>query len=324
MAFIDELTLHMKAGKGGDGIVAWLNLKGAEYSGPAGGDGGNGGDVYIRGVRNLSKLLDYQNTPLIEAEDGGKGKGQSMYGKNGETLYVEVPVGCVVTNKSTGEIFDIISEGQEELILKGGKKGFGNEHFKGSRNVTPKQYTPGTIGEEGDIHIELRIIADFGLVGFPNAGKSSLLNVLTRARSKVADYKFTTLEPHLGDMYGYIIADIPGLIEGASENRGLGHKFLKHIQRTKVLIHCLAADNDNYKAEYDIIREELKKFDTQLSKKPEVLLITKIDMVTEERIKEMSSYFKTKVPHIEVVSILDDASVKTLSDNLVKYVQSLD
>ncbi len=323
MAFIDELTLHMKAGRGGHGIVSWLHVKGKEFSGPAGGDGGNGGDVYIRGVRDLSKLVDYKNTPLIEAENGGSGKSHSRHGANGKDIYFEVPVGTVVTNTDTGEVYEIITEGQEELILKGGKGGFGNEHFKGSRNVTPLQFTRGTIGEEGDIHIELRLIADFGLVGFPNAGKSSLLNSLTRAKSKIGSYKFTTLEPHLGSMYGHIIADIPGIIEGASENKGLGHKFLRHIRRTKVLLHCLPADSEDYKTEYATIRSELEKYDPGMAKKPEILLITKVDMVDDERIHEMVEYFKKKVEKIEVVSILDDDSVKALSDSLVKFIRDL-
>jgi len=323
MAFIDELTLHMKAGKGGDGIVAWLNLKAAEFSGPAGGDGGNGGDVYLKGVRNLSKLLDYQNTPTIVAEDGGRGKSRSMHGKNGDDLFFEVPIGTVAKNVDTGEVFEIVKEGEEVLILKGGKGGFGNEHFKGSRNVTPKESTKGTKGEEADIQIELRLIADFGLVGFPNAGKSSLLNSLTRAKSKVGDYKFTTLEPHLGDMFGYIMADVPGLIEGASENKGLGHKFLKHIQRTKVIVHCIPADSEDFKKDYDVIREELKKYDENLFKKPEVLLITKIDTATEDKIHEMATYFKKKCKKVEVVSVLDDSLVKNLRDSLVHFIEKI-
>ncbi len=321
MAFIDEVTLHMKAGDGGDGIVAWLNLKSAEFSGPAGGDGGNGGDVYLRGVRNLSKLLDYQNTPSIEAENGERGKSRSMKGANGKNYFFEVPVGTVATNKDTGEVFEIIKEGEDVLLLKGGKGGYGNEHFKGSRNVTPKQSTKGTKGEEANVHIELRLIADFGLVGFPNAGKSSLLNVLTRAKSKVADYKFTTLEPHLGDMYGYIVADIPGLIEGASENKGLGHKFLRHIKRTKVLIHCIPADDEDYKKNYDIIQDELAKYDNELVKKPQILLITKSDMATEDKIKEMITYFKKKSTKVDIVTILDDGLVKSLRDSLVKFIK---
>ena len=321
MAFIDELTLHMKAGDGGDGIVAWLNLKGAEFSGPAGGDGGNGGDVYLKGVRNLSKLLDYQNTPSIQAEDGERGKSRSMKGANGKNFYFEVPVGVVATNKETGEVFEVLNENDEILVLKGGKGGFGNEHFKGSRNVTPKQSTKGTNGEEADLHIELRLIADFGLVGFPNAGKSSLLNSLTRAKSKVADYRFTTLEPHLGEMYGYIIADIPGLIEGASENKGLGHKFLRHIKRTKVLLHCIPADTEDFKKDFEVIMDELKKYDNELAKKPQIAIITKADTATEERIHEMSEYLKNKADKIEIVSVLDDKMIKSLRDSLANFVK---
>jgi len=321
MAFIDELTLHMRAGKGGNGIVSWLHLKGKEYSGPAGGNGGDGGDLYVRGVQNLSKLVDYQNTPIIEAGDGGNGRSRSMHGARGNDYCFDVPVGSVITNKETGEVFEIMKLDQKELILKGGKGGLGNEHFKSSRNVSPQESTRGTIGEDADMRIELRLIADFGLVGFPNAGKSSLLNTLTKAKSKVGDYNFTTLEPHLGEMFGYLIADIPGIIEGASENKGLGHKFLRHIRRTRVVIHCLPANSEDYKKDYDVIRSELEKYDVNLAKKPEVLLITKIDTVDQEKIEEMVKYFKDMVQKIEVITILEDNLVKDLRDSLIKFIK---
>lgn len=324
MAFIDEMKLHMKAGDGGNGIVAWLAMRGLPKMGPAGGDAGNGGDVFVRGVRDIGKLMAYQGINEMEAERGGDGMKNSMHGKNGENLILDVPIGSIVTNIETGEKFEIIKEDQQELILKGGRGGFGNEHFKGSRNTTPTEQSDGIPGEEADIHIELHLIADFGLVGFPNAGKSSLLNTLTRAKSKIGSYQFTTLEPHLGVMYDYMIADIPGIIEGASENKGLGHKFLRHITRTKVLIHCVPADTEDYKKDYDVIRGELEKYDKKLSNKDEIILITKTDTADDNHVEEMEKHFSSLSGNVKTVTILDDDSAKSLTDYLVKFMRDLE
>jgi GTPase len=324
MAFIDEMKLNMKAGDGGNGIVAWLAMRGAPKMGPAGGDAGNGGDVFVRGIRDMGKLMAYQGITEMEAEIGGDGMKNSKHGKNGEDLILDVPIGSIVTNTDTGERFEIIKEGQKDLVLKGGRGGFGNEHFKGSRNTTPEEQTNGIPGEEAHIHIELHLIADFGLVGFPNAGKSSLLNTLTKAKSKIGSYQFTTLEPHLGVMHDYIIADIPGIIEGASENKGLGHKFLRHITRTKVLIHCVPADTEDYKSDYDVISKELEKYDSDLVKKDEIILITKTDTADSERIEEMKAYFESKSENVSFVSILDDSQIKGLTDFLTKFMREVD
>ncbi len=323
MAFIDELTLHIGAGKGGNGIVSWLHAKGKEFAGPAGGDGGKGGDVYIRAVRDLGFLINYKNITEVFAENGYPGMSNSKHGRNGKDYILDVPVGSRVTNRFTGEVFDMTQEGQQELILQGGRGGLGNEHFKSSRNVSPQESTKGSIGEEADFYIELRLIADFGLVGFPNAGKSSFLNIVTKARSKVGDYSFTTLEPHLGSMYGYIIADIPGLIEGASENKGLGYTFLRHITRTRVLIHCVPADNPDYKKDYDIIKKELAAYDPGLASKPEIVLITKTDMVTEDVVAEEVAYFEKQKKHVLTVSVLDDSAAKKTQDALIAFIRDL-
>lgn len=231
MAFVDEVKINIKAGRGGSGVVRWLNEKNKEYSGPSGGNGGAGGDVYAESVLDLGVLINYKNIKILEASDGRDGAKKSRQGSKGEDLNIKVPVGSILTNLSTLERFELNKEGDKVLILKGGKGGLGNEHFKASTNIRPEQSTPGRDGEEAVFLIELELIAHVGLVGLPNAGKSSLLNVLTNARSKVGNYAFTTLEPNLGDLYGYIIADIPGLIEGASDGKGLGHKFLRHIKK---------------------------------------------------------------------------------------------
>lgn len=321
MTFVDELKIHLKAGDGGDGVVRWLHLKGKEFSGPAGGNGGDGGDVIARAVRDRSVLKRYVNRSEMGAEDGEDGRSKSQYGKAGEDLVFDVPVGSVITNLSSGRKFELLEEGKEVLLLAGGNGGLGNEYFKGSTNRRPEQSTPGKPGEEADFLIELEMIVDAGFVGLPSAGKSSLLNTLTGAKSKVAEYHFTTLEPHLGDLYGFILADIPGLIEGAAEGKGLGHKFLRHIKRTKVILHCISLEDDDPEESYKVVRKELDDFHSSLKEKKEVIILTKTDAVSEEKLKEsvrkMTRYSKDLFP----VSILDDDSVKKLSENLLRTLE---
>jgi len=229
MAFVDELTIWAKAGDGGNGIVSWLRFKFVAKGGPAGGDGGRGGDVYFRAVRDLSRLSDYSGNPQFNAENGGHGRRTSKHGADGNDMYVDIPMGSIVTNKDSGLKFQMLTEGEEVLVLKGGKGGYGNEHFKSSRNVSPEEQTDGDPGESAHFLIELEMLVDLGFIGLPSAGKSSLTNTLTNAQAKVAEYHFTTLEPHLGSFQKFILADIPGLIKGAAQGKGLGHKFLKHI-----------------------------------------------------------------------------------------------
>lgn len=318
MAFIDELYIHARAGKGGDGVVRWRHEKSKEFSGPSGGNGGQGGDVFIKSVSDLSILQRYKSQKKFAAKDGDPGFRDSMHGKNGEDLYIELPVGSVVKNMDTGEVFSLDKRDQVELILKGGRGGLGNEYFKSSTNRSPEESTPGTLGEEADFYIELQMVADIGLMGLPNAGKSSLLNALTRAQAKVGNYAFTTLEPNLGDMYGTIIADIPGLIEGASEGRGLGHKFLRHIKRTRILVHCVSVENEDPLQVYNTVRDELLKSDNGLKDKPEIILLTKTDLVDVERLESIKDLFKKKTKkEVYSVSVYDTDSIKTLTKELL-------
>jgi GTPase len=312
MAFVDEIKIHLKSGKGGDGVVRWLHLKGKEYSGPAGGNGGKGGDVYIKAVRTSSILEKYVQKVEMHAHDGEDGGNRSRTGEGGLDLIMEIPLGSYVKNLETGVDHELLEEDQMIKILHGGKGGLGNEMFKGPVNRTPEQQTNGKPGEEADFYIELRLIADYGLIGLPNAGKSTLLNTLTNSKSKVGNYNFTTLEPHLGDMYGIVIADIPGLIEGASEGKGLGHKFLRHIQRTKSLLHCISAESEDILKDYQTIRGELQAFSPDLIHKKEIILITKTDVAS------VPVDIKALFPDQEVlsVSILDDESIKALKKRL--------
>lgn len=321
MALVDEIILHLKAGAGGSGIVSWLHEKGKEFMGPAGGDGGKGGDVYLKAVRDISRLTSYRYGNLFAAGRAGDGQRKSRHGKNGEDIELEIPVGSVVTNTITGRTYEFLKEGERVMVLRGGKGGFGNEHFKSSRNVRPLQRTPGKPGEEATFHVELRLIADAGLIGFPNAGKSSLLNELTAAHAKVGSYAFTTLEPNLGSFRGFIIADIPGLIEGAGEGKGLGTKFLRHIARTRILLHCISLEEKNLLKAYATVRRELMGHSEELKEKKEVVVLTKADTKDTKDIKKAIAALKKKNKNILVVSIIDDVLLKVFKEKLLKILQ---
>jgi len=323
MAFIDELKIHISAGRGGDGVVRWRHEKGIDRAGPAGGNGGKGGDVYLRAIRDISILARYKNTKEFVAEKGEAGMKKSMHGKNGADLVIDLPIGSVVTNLETREVFNLIEDEKLVKILNGGKGGLGNEYFKNAVNRTPEEQTDGKNPEQADFYIELELVADAGLIGLPNAGKSSLINVLTNSKSKIGAYQFTTLEPSLGDMHGYILADIPGLIEGASEGKGLGHKFLRHIKRTKTLLHCLSLENEDLVKSYKVIRNELKEYSEELTDKKEILILTKTDLVDEKTLEKAIKKVSKLNPNVLSATVLDDKSIKSLRDNLIKIFRTI-
>jgi GTP-binding protein len=316
MALVDEIILHACSGKGGDGRVAWHRNRRIQKGGPAGGDGGRGADVYLRGVRDVGRLSKYTSNPKFKAQDGGDGGQKSLEGKDGDDFHIAVPVGSVVTNLMTKDVYEVVSDGETIKVLSGGRGGFGNEHFKSSRNVTPMEHTDGKDAECADFRVELRLIAAAGFIGYPNAGKSTLLNELTNSKAKIGNYAFTTLDPNLGIFDDYVLADIPGLIEGASGGKGLGGKFLKHIMRTNILIHCISAENDSIKDAYKTIRKELGEYNATLLEKKELLIITKSDTVDGKELNTKLKEAKKLNATAIAVSILDDQALLLLQKSI--------
>ncbi len=319
--FVDELKIEAKAGDGGNGVVRWRHEKYKPLAGPSGGDGGNGGSVYVRAVKDLNRLSKYTGHKLFEAESGQAGDNQSMAGKNGDDMYIDIPVGSKITDLNRDRSFEVTKVGEEVRILKGGGGGLGNEHFKTSTNRAPEESTKGVSGESGEFLIEVSLMVDVGLIGFPNAGKSTLLNEITNARSRIGSYPFTTLEPHLGDLFGFTIADIPGLIDGAASGKGLGHKFLKHVSRTKMLLHLVSLEHEDVLEQYYTIRRELSQFDKTLEEKEEWIILTKKDLVDQEQIDlAVSSLVKTE-KRVLVIGQNDEESYKILLDSLVSHLR---
>ena len=317
MAFIDEVQIHASSGRGGNGVIRWSRTKENARGGPAGGDGGRGGDVILVGVRDLSALAQYRYEKKFHAEDGEAGKGELKHGAGGADLLLPVPVGTVAHIGDTSEEYEITKEDERIVLFKGGKGGMGNANFKSSTNQNPFEQTNGREGKGADIAFKLKIIADAGLIGLPNAGKSSLLNELTRAKSKIGDYAFTTLEPNLGDFYGRIIADIPGLIEGASSGRGLGIKFLKHVERTGILLHLVSASQDDPLAAYREVRGEIESFAHGLADKKEIIVLSKTDLVSPEEAESKAKLLAEATGReVIAVSVIDDAALKRFSDRL--------
>jgi GTP-binding protein len=321
MAFVDQYTFKAQAGNGGDGVVRWRREKFRPNGGPSGGDGGRGGDVFVSGVRDIAMLGRITHKDSYHAENGEAGGSESCHGADGEHLIIKLPVGSVVTNTETGTVVELLVEDEPIRILKAGIGGYGNEHFKSSTNRKPFEATKGTEGEAGSFSVELKLIADIGLVGLPNAGKTSILNALTNANAKVGAYPFTTLDPNLGAYHKYIIADIPGLIEGASHGKGLGHKFLRHISRTSVILHCISLEQDNIVDTYDIVRNELASYGG-IDTKKEFIVLTKTDLSSADEIKKRSIELEQerRIRVLAAVTILDDASIKDLGDSITKML----
>lgn len=306
---IDEVEITIKAGHGGAGKVAFYP---AAKGGPCGGNGGRGGDVYIKATSDLTALNQFSRIKVLGGENGRPGESNRKSGSNGQDLTLIMPVGSELVEKVSGEVTVLTEPNQIVLVAKGGLGGRGNFEFKSPRNTTPKFAQPGLPGEAKYFKVFLKLIADFGLIGLPSSGKSSILNELTLANVKTAEYPFTTLEPNLGMLEGKVIADIPGLIEGASSGKGLGIKFLKHIEKVKVLLHCITVDSENPLSDYQVIWDEMKKYNPDLAKKDEIVLLTKTDLVSKDELKKKITELKKLKRNIIPVSIYDFESIEKL------------
>ena len=315
--FVDTAKVIIRAGKGGNGAISFRREIYIPKGGPDGGDGGKGGDVVFVASKDCNTLIDFRFQPKLIAEDGKAGSGQKSSGKSGKDLEVEVPVGTVVKRSDTGEIVaDLVRDGQREIVAHGGDGGYGNWHFRSSVRQTPKIAELGNPGEAFDAELELKLIADVGLIGFPNAGKSTFLSVVSNATPEIADYPFTTLTPNLGvakvDDTSILIADIPGLIEGASEGKGLGDEFLRHVERTKVLLHLVDVYSEDAGKAYKDIRKELENYSAELAERPELVVLTKIEGLDEDIVKMQMSAILAANPQAKVMAMSSAAHQGTL------------
>lgn len=307
--FIDYVRIFCKSGDGGNGSMHLHRAKYVPKGGPDGGDGGRGGHIILRGNAQMWTLIHLKYKKHIKAEDGGAGSGQLKHGRQGQDIILQVPLGTVAKNGETGEVlFEILEDGQEKILARGGRGGLGNNYFKSATNQTPRYAQPGEPGVEGWFVLELKVLADVGLVGFPNAGKSTLLSVVSAAKPKIADYAFTTLEPQLGivsyyDDQSFVMADIPGIIEGAHEGRGLGLRFLRHIERNAMLLFMIPADSRDIAEEYRILQRELKLYNPELLDKQRVLAVTKSDLLDDELRKEVKRHLPRKIPAVFICSL---------------------
>ena len=326
MKFLDQVKIYVKAGNGGHGSPSFRREKFIEYGGPDGGDGGKGGSIILRSERNLNTLIDYRFQQHHKAERGENGSGQNRTGRGGDDLFLKVPIGTQVFEEDNKTlIFDFKKEGEEFVVAKGGKGGLGNTRFKSSTNRAPKKFTKGTIGEEYIIWLQLKTIADIGIVGLPNAGKSSLLAAITNATPKIANYKFTTLNPNLGvatyDDKEITLADIPGLVEGAHEGVGLGIQFLKHIERCKALMHLIDITDENIENTYQQVKKELGSYSKEILDKKEIIVLNKTDLLDKEEIKEIVKNFsKDKECEIVTLSTQEKESISKIKAKLISYV----
>ncbi|WP_440930353.1 Obg family GTPase CgtA [Candidatus Pelagibacter sp.] len=326
MKFLDQVKIYIKAGNGGDGSPSFRREKFIEFGGPDGGDGGNGGSVVLISERNLNTLIDYRYQQHHKAQRGDNGSGQNRTGKGGDDLILKVPIGTQVFEEDNKTlIYDFKKEGEKFVAAAGGKGGLGNTRFKSSTNRAPKKFTKGTKGEEFTIWLQLKTIADIGIIGLPNAGKSSLLAAITNANPKIANYKFTTLNPNLGvaqyDDKEVVLADIPGLVEGAHEGVGLGIQFLKHIERCKSLLHLIDITNLDIKESYDQVKKELANYSSEMMKKKEIVVLNKTDLVDKDIIDEIILEFSKNINcEIITLSTLDKNSIAQLKSKLINYV----
>ncbi len=327
--FVDKVQVFVKAGNGGNGAVSFRHEKFIDKGGPDGGDGGDGGDIIIVGSNRTNTLANFRYQKEIKAKDGGPGSKRKRHGKSAPDLRVMVPVGTVVSDDNDQQIADITSENQEVVIAFGGKGGFGNAHFTSSRRQTPRVAEKGAPGDEFMVTMELKMIAEVGLVGLPNAGKSTLLSRISAAKPEIANYPFTTIRPNLGmaqvsDERSVLIADIPGLIEGASEGKGLGDEFLRHVERTKVLVHLIDAYNDDVSDAYKIIRKELADYKTDLSAKPEVIVITKTENLDQEIIDDIVNRLKKQAGKSAKIMAISSRSGQGLKELLYEVASQAD
>jgi len=318
---VDQVKVTVEAGSGGSGCVSFHREKYVPKGGPDGGNGGDGGNVYVVGINNIYLLKKFREQPYIKADNGGPGQKNKKHGANAPDLIIKVPFGTRITNLNNNSQIEILDGSSRFLLAKGGYGGRGNWEFRSATNQTPLQFEKGRPGQIVPYLFELQLIADIGLIGLPNAGKSTLLNALTEAKAKTADYPFTTLEPNLGVLENLIIADIPGLIEGAHTGKGLGIQFLRHVERTKVLVHCLSCQSSNPVKDYQIIRQELEAYNPLLLKRPELLLLTKTDVLSTQELTALKTKLKKQGLSPLPISVLDDNSLHTLKNevkNLIK------
>ncbi len=326
MKFLDQAKIYVKAGDGGSGSASFRREKFIEFGGPDGGDGGDGGSIVFVASKNLNTLIDFRYQQHFKAERGENGKGKKKTGKSGKDLILKVPVGTQIFEEDNNSLIEDLTKSEQKIIIaNGGKGGLGNVRFKSSTNRAPKKTTEGIKGENFWVWLQLKVIADIGIIGMPNSGKSSLLSVLTSAKPKIANYPFTTINPNLGvthyDNKEFTLADIPGLIEGAHEGIGLGDKFLRHIERCKSILHLIDITNNNLLESYSKVRKELFKYSKKLLKKNEIIVFNKIDMVNEDEINKKLNIFKKKIKkEIFTISTLKQEGLNSLKKNLLSYV----